>query len=77
MIWLVPQHKEMILAMPDYGYLLHDSIDDVDGWIREFVARCEEHPNHKEHLDRVLRMWRVSSTFEFRAHLEKVYKFDW
>ena len=77
MIWLVPQHKEMILGRADHGYLLYDSVDEVDKWIGELVARCDEHPNHKAHLDRVLRDWRVASTAELKAKLEKVYKYDW
>ncbi len=33
MMWLLPQHKEIITRDADYGYLLFDTLEELDAWL--------------------------------------------
>lgn len=80
MLFLVPQYKKMTLARPDYGYLLFDTIGEAHAWLDKEVEEAHKpdaHENYRFALNRKLKQWDASSIEDFKAKLEKVYKYTW
>lgn len=80
MLFLAPQYRDMTLARPDFGHLLHDDVQGAYDWLDDAVKRAKEpgaHENHGFYLNRQLRQWRVATVAELREKLQKVYKYEW
>lgn len=61
MIFLAPQYKDMILARPDYGYLLFDDIDMFDEWLNV----------QGKHI---LERWHADNIDQLRSYILEVYQ---
>lgn len=74
MMFLAPQYKKMTLARPDYGYLLFDTKDELDAWLKDQGEYAKEPNGESPHL---LKRWSASDAAELRTKLHKVYDRRW
>lgn len=80
MMFLAPQHKELLFPRADYGYLIADDVSEAYAYIDGRVAEAQApgaHENHQKGVDRLLRTWAVPTIEALKEKLAKVYKYDW
>lgn len=65
MLKLVPHHRDVIMARPDYGWLLFDTVEELDAYLDKNAAEI------KNYID--LGKWNVTTVEELRARIHKIY----
>lgn len=75
MLFLVPQHREMMHAAADHGYLLHDDVNTAHVKIDELASSVL--PGSIASTRFLLDKWHAKTVEELKDKLAGVYKHDW
>ncbi len=72
MMWLLPQHHDIIVRDADYGYLLFDTLADLDKWIDEQLYGS--HMTNAERLLEKRTAWHEAKVTDIKEFLHKAYE---